>query len=87
MGHNLCCHSTMNNHHCGNIFSLIQLALDREIQGLSFDAWYTVELKVVNWSFCRQSKIHVFCTGEGMVWNSEVFWSSYFTKVRLHNEY
>jgi len=66
----------MNNRRYGNIFPLIQSALDREIQGLSFDAWYAVEkimLKVVNWSFCWLNKIHVFCIGEGIVWNSEVF--------------
>jgi len=76
----------MNNRHFGNIFPLIRSALDREIQGLSFDAWYAVEkimLKVVNWSFCCLSKIHI---GEGMAWNSEVFWSAYFTKLRLQKE-
>jgi len=44
MGHNLCRHSTMNNRRYGNIFPLIQSALDREIQGLSFDAWYAIEI-------------------------------------------
>ena len=43
-GHNLCCHSTMNKHCYGNIFPLIYSARDREIQGLSFYAWYAVEI-------------------------------------------
>ena len=44
MGRDLCRHSTMNNYRYGNIFPLIQSALDREIQGLSFDIWYAVEI-------------------------------------------
>jgi len=44
MGHNICHHLTMNNHHCGNIFLLTQSAFNRQIQGLSFDAWYAVEI-------------------------------------------
>ena len=44
MGRNLGRHSTMNKHHYGNIFPLVRPALDREIQGLSFDAWYAVEI-------------------------------------------
>jgi len=38
MGRNLSRHSTMNNRRYGNIFPLVRSALDREIQGLSFDA-------------------------------------------------
>ena len=44
MGCDLCHHSTMNKHRYGNIFLLIRSALEREIQGLSFDAWYAVEV-------------------------------------------
>ena len=44
MGHDLFHHSTMNKHRYGNIFPLIRSALDIEIQGLSFNAWYAVEI-------------------------------------------
>jgi len=44
MGHNLRLHLTMNNRHYGDTFPLIPSPLDREIQGLSFDAWYAVEI-------------------------------------------
>ena len=47
MGHNLCHHLTMNKHCYSNIFSLIRLALDEEIQGFSSDVWYTVEIMLV----------------------------------------
>jgi len=33
-----------NNRHYGNIFPLIRSTLYREIQGLSFDAWYATEI-------------------------------------------
>jgi len=81
----------MNKHRYGNIFPLIQSALDREIQGLSFDVWYAVEIKWVKG--CKlefllvEYNIHVFYIGEGMVWNSEVFdESACLTKLRLQKE-
>ena len=33
---------------CGNIFPRIQSAFGKEIQGLSFDAWYSGKLCEVN---------------------------------------
>ena len=44
MGRDLCRHSTMNNYRYDNIFPLVRSVLDREIQGLSFDVWYAVEI-------------------------------------------
>ena len=44
MGRDLCLHSAVDKHRYGNIFPLIWSELDREIQGLSFDAWYAVEI-------------------------------------------
>ena len=37
----------MSKHRYGNIFPLIWLALDIEIHGFSFDAWYAVEIMKV----------------------------------------
>jgi len=65
----------MNKHRYGSIFPLIQLKLDREIQGLSLNVWYTVEImsyRLFGVFAGRVYKIHVFYIGEGMVWNSEV---------------
>jgi len=61
MGCNPCRHSATNNHHYGNIFPLILSALDREIQGLSFDAWYAAEIMRVKGCKLdgRVYKIHV----------------------------
>jgi len=78
MWYNLCRHWTMNDYHYGNIFPLIQSVLDREIQGLSFDVWYTVEITVcelnVNWSFCLW-----ICKIQGFQVVKIKFWSKNFT--------
>jgi len=58
--HTVCSHSKMNNRCYVNIFPLIQPALDREIQGLSFNAWNAVEimgLKVVIRVFAAGSPV------------------------------
>jgi len=42
MGRYLCRHSAVNIHRYGNVIMPIRLVLDREIQGLYFDAWFAV---------------------------------------------
>ena len=63
MGHDLCCHLTINLYCYGSIFPLVRSVLGREIQELSFDVWYSVEiiceLKVVICVFGGRVKIHV----------------------------
>ena len=56
------CDLTLTRHsiiNYGNVFPLLRLVLGREIQGLSFDVWCSVELcelKVVNLCFWWWSK-------------------------------
>ena len=49
--------SAVNSCHYGNIFSFVQPALDREIQGLSFIVWCAVEILCCTLVLCMLCNI------------------------------